>query len=274
MEIATDSGTYQAAAGMIAIPLGKLRQANVDITGIVLTAYAITSAYSAKEVCITMSGLPVVLSEAYTVTSPTAIPSIDFHSYAASAFFHFLGFSTCSGGAEMAFPVVGHVNSISITPAPSASLPVGANSTTSPTLHSSNAIKPTVTPRLDEPTKKGIGVAVSFAALILTFLVAFMWRKRRLRSAAIIAELQGDNEHKQEDTLASEGDNQPYLQQKPELEAEERQRHELEARPKTSELDGETGINEIPAGTHEHRLAVMRSRQELEGGEHSQELDT
>ena len=79
---------------------------------------------------------------------------------------------------------------------------------------------------------------------------------------------------KQEGTSASEGDNQIYLQQKAELEAEERRRHELEGRQRIYELDGQTGIIEIPAGTHEHNLAVTRSRQELTGGEHSQELDT
>ena len=72
---------------------------------------------------------------------------------------------------------------------------------------------------------------------------------------------------------ASEGDNQPFLQQKAELEAEERRKYELEARQKIHEMDGSTEIIEIPAGTQEHRLAVMRSRQELTGGEYSQELD-
>ena len=38
------------------------------------------------------------------------------------------------------------------------------------------------------------------------------------------------------------------------------------------ELDGEAEIREIPAGMHEDRIAVMRSRQELTGGEHGQEL--
>ena len=271
----TSSGTDQIVAGMNTFPLGKSSQANVDITDIVLTAYSITSAYLSNGVCITTSGVPIVLPKAYTITSPTTVPSSDFPFYAASEFLDFLGFSTCVGSGEELFPTpIIPVTNISVTPAPSASLRVGANSTTSPTLHSSNATKPTVTPRLDEPERIGIGVAVSFATLILISLVAFIWRKQRLRSAAITAEKQGDTEKRREGTSASEGDNQPYLQQKAELEAEERQRHELEARQKIYELDGQTCINEIPAGTHEHRLAIMRSRQELRGGEHSQELDT
>ena len=284
--MATSSGTFQAVAGTNRFPLGMSSQANVDITDIVLTAYSITSVYMSNGVCITTSGVPIMLPEAYTITSPTGVSSPQFPEYAASKFVDLLGFSTCVGVGKnvlptplsevtngSAIPLV-EVTKISVTPAPSTSLPVGANSTTSPTLHSSNATKPIVTPRLDQRTKIGSYVAAFFAALILSLLVAFIWHKRRLRSAAITAEKQGDTEMKQEGTSASEGDNQIYLQQKAELEAEERRRHELEGRQRIYELDGQTGIIEIPAGTHEHNLAVTRSRQELTGGEHSQELDT
>ena len=150
---------------------------------------------------------------------------------------------------------------------------MGATSTTSPLLHSSNATEPTATPGLDEPERIGIYAVISSAGLILVFLVASIWRKRRLRSAAITTEDHGNTKNRKEGTSASLGDGQPYLQQKPELEAEEQQRHELEAWQKICELDGETEIKEFPAGTHEHRLAVMRSRQELRGAEHSEEVD-
>ncbi len=260
---------------MNTFPLGKSSQANVDITDIVLTAYSITSAYLSNGVCITTSGVPIVLPKAYTVTIPTIGPWTDFPLHAASEFVDFLGFSTCVGSGEELFPTpIIPVTNISVTPAASASLRVGANSTTSPTLHSSNATKPTVTPRLDEPERIGIGVGVSFATLFLISLVGFIWRKRRLRSAAITAKEQGDTEGRQKGRSASEGDDQPYFQQKVELEAEGRQRHELEGRQKIHELDGGAEIREIPAGTHEHRLAVKRSRKELRGGEHSQELET
>ena len=215
-----------------------------------------------------------MLPQAYTITGPItgpiSAPSSDFPSYAASEFVDFLGFSTCVGSGEELLPTpIILVTNISVTPATSVSLPARADSTTSPILHSSNATKPIVTSRLDEPTKIGIGVGVPFAALIPIPLAAFMWRKRRLRSAAIAAGEQANTG----DRTASGPDSQPYLQQKAELEAEERRRHELEARQKVHELDGATEIIEIPAGKHEHRIAVMRSRQELTGGEHSQELD-
>lgn len=216
-----------------------------------------------------------MLTKGYTIPSPTAVPSSDFPAYAGSEFLDFLGFSTCVGSVVELLPTtIIHVANISVTPAPSASLQVGATTTTSLTIHSSNATKPTATPGLEEPERIGIGVAVSFVALILVSLVAFIWRKQRLRPVAITAEKQGDNEDNREGTSGGEGEHQPYLQQKPELEAEEQQRHELEARQKIYELDGETEIKELPAGIYEHRLAVMRSRQELRGGEYSRELDS
>ena len=274
--MATSSGTVQAATGMKIFPLGKSRQANVDITDIVLTAYSITSAYLSNGVCITTSGVPIVLPKAYTITSPTTVPNSDFPVYAASEFVDFLGFSTCVGSGEELFPTpIIQVTNISLTPASSTFLPATANSTTSPTLHSSNATQPIVTPRLDEPEKIGIGVAVSFTALILiSLVVALRWHKRGFRSAAITAEEQGNTEDREEGASSDWVDSQPYFQQKVELEAEERQRHELEGRQKMHELDGGTEIREVPAGTHEHRLAVMRTRQELRGEEHSQELNT
>ena len=271
----TSSGTFQAITGMNTFALDKSSQANVDITDIVLTAYSITSVYLSDGVCITTSGVPITLTKAYTITSPTTVPSSEFPAYAGSEFVDFLGFSTCVGSGEELFPTpIIQVTNISVTPAPSASLRVNATSTTSPTLRSSNTTEPTATPGLDEPERIGIGVAVSFATLILVALVASIWRKSRLRSAAIPAGKQRDNKNEQEGTSRNEGENQLYLQQKPELDAEEQQKHELEARQRIYELDGETEIKEFPTGIDEHRLAVMRSRQELKAGEHSQELDS
>ncbi len=72
----------------------------------------------------------------------------------------------------------------------------------------------------------------------------------------------------------SKDDPQPYLQQKSELEADERQKHELEARQSIFELDSHLRAQEIQAGVQDHREALMRTRQEMGGGEHSQELTT
>ena len=245
------------------------------ILDIVLTAYSITSAYLSDGVCFTTSGVPITIKPAYTITSPTTVPSSEFPAIAGSKFNEFLGFSNCVGSGEELFPTpIIQATNISVTPAPSASLRVDATSTTSPTLRSSNATEPTATPGLDEPERTGIGIGVSFAALLLISLVAVIWRKRRFRLAAISAEAQRGTQDRQDRKSAIRGDGQPYLQQKPELEAEEQQKHELEAWQKIYELDQEREIKESPAGIYEHRLAVMQTRLELESGEHSQELDT
>lgn len=72
------------------------------------------------------------------------------------------------------------------------------------------------------------------------------------------------NTTKQGNTMG-EG-NQPYLQQKAELEAEERRRHELEAAGIVHELDGEDGVHELSD-------TERKTRQELKGEEFSQELN-
>ena len=288
IEAATSSGTSETAAGMTIIPLGLSKQANVKVTAIIISAYSITSAYLSDEVCITTSGEPILLTDAHTITSPTRIPSSDFEAYVASEFSDYIGFSACAGELSKvnATPVVTvePVTSVSLPttanstasllPAPSASLPATAVSTTSRTPDSSNVTNPIVTPPLDKPTKIGIVIGISLAVILLISLVAVVRGKRRFRLAAITTEEQRSIQDKHEVKSANRGDGQPYLQHKPELEAEEQQRHELEAWQKIYELDDQTGIFEIPAGTHEHRLAVMRTRQELRGGEHGQELDS
>ena len=93
-----------------------------------------------------------------------------------------------------------------------------------------------------------------------------------MRKAATAAKEQQKAEPEGNETGESEDGNQPYLQRKAELEAKERQNHELRAQKSIQELDGEAKAQEIPAGTHEHRLAVMRTKQELRGCDHSQEL--
>lgn len=261
--------------------LGEPSQVNVDTTAIILTAYTIYSAYLSEEVCVTASEVPITVKTAYTIASPTTLPSSEVRIFADTKFVEMLGIS------DYITPI-NQATNISVTPTPLAPLRVDAtstisptspplrssNTTTSSTLHFSNATEPTATPGLDEPERIGIGVAVSFAALILVSLVAVIWRERKAQSAAIAAEEQRSTQDRQEGKSANRSDVQPYLQQKPELEAEEQQIYELDAWQEMCELDGENGINEISAGTYEHRLAVMQTRQELEGGKHSQEVDS
>ena len=64
-------------------------------------------------------------------------------------------------------------------------------------------------------------------------------------------------------------DQQPYLQQKAELEAEEKRKYELEARERRYEIGVEGERYELPV---EGQDMMIRTRQELRGEEHSTEL--
>lgn len=76
---------------------------------------------------------------------------------------------------------------------------------------------------------------------------------------------------------------QPYLQQKAELEAEEKRRLELEAVEVRYEMDGETSRKAMPAPGNDVRNEIdtvtrppmpsLRERQELRGEEFSRELE-
>ncbi len=74
---------------------------------------------------------------------------------------------------------------------------------------------------------------------------------------------------------------QPYLQQKAELEAEERRKFELEAQEKRYELDADDTIHEAEGENHRHEFSTerirspmlsIRTRQESRGEEYSREL--
>ena len=296
---ATSSSAYEDDAGTMTIVLGKSGQANFDITEVFVTAYSIMAAMVEEASCVGLLGVPVMLPDPYHLVLPTTISSSDssdIQAYIQSQILTSLEKQGCGQyeqnivtSSTSLVAVVSSTTSLitttsaslaaivssttSLMPAPSASLPEIANSTTSPKPQSSSSTGTIGPLRLEEPTQIGIGVGVFFATLFLVSLVAFIWHKGRLRSAAITAEKQAGSNNKRRGTSVSEGHNQPYLQNKAELEAEDRQKHELEARQRIYELDGENGLNKVSAGIFEHRLAVMRSKQELTGGEHGQELD-
>ena len=69
-------------------------------------------------------------------------------------------------------------------------------------------------------------------------------------------------------------DVQLYVDQKAELEDEERRRHELDASGIAYEMEGEDRIFEMPGdGDTEIRTAQSDRTQELRGAEHSKELE-
>lgn len=99
----------------------------------------------------------------------------------------------------------------------------------------------------------------------LTLLGIFAWRKkRRSRSTAVKDATQTSP------PSSSTDDAQPYLQNKPELEAEARAKYELEAHQRMYEIPGEDAFFELPNGVERGRVSRL---QELRGAEHSVELE-
>lgn len=93
-------------------------------------------------------------------------------------------------------------------------------------------------------------------ALVLLSLAAFLWLRHRNKKTL------KDTDKASEDTNKKQ-DQQPYLQQKAELEAEEKRKYELEAAERRYELDG----------NDRHELSAdVRRRQELQGPEHVHQI--
>lgn len=223
---------------------------------IVFTAYAVTSTISSNGSCITKSGSPIDISPLHSILKPASIPTSVFLPTAVASFVDYLGFSTCSGGGEevpasLVTPVV-LLSSATSTESliPSTGNPTEASTSTSRYHH------------LDEQAIIGIGIAIPVIVIALLLLALLLWRRSRKIKKANVTEVQHP---------ISE-DKQPYLQQKAELEAEEKRKHELEAEERRYELDGESRIHEISESSH--GLPPFSVRQELRGEDHSRELDT
>ena len=221
------------------------------------TGYSITSEYLSNGLCVTTSGAPINLASPFSVFSAAAIKNSDFQALAESSFGDFLGFSACSVseinitttetiGRQVitgytfvsAAAASSTLSSSSATTQSTLSNP-NPNPTTTPLLASKPTPTPTPTPTsLGTPAKIGIGVAIPIVATALFLLAAALWRKSRKRRSPPSS---------QQETGAQEN-HQPYLQQKAELEAEEKRKYELEATESRYELDGEDNIHEVAVG--------------------------
>ena len=237
---------------------------------IIFTAYSVTSEYSTKGLCLTTSRPSISVSPPYSVLRPTSTTASNFKLIAFSSFLDYLGFSSCSGSGEdvtptTLIPITLANGSVSISELPS------ANSTSTKASNSRNS---TVIPvpgsgnqTLVGQAQVGIGIAIpmtvgALAVGALLVLALLLWRRYRKNKGANAATA----EHvKPEDT-------QPYLQQKPELEAEEKRKQELDAEERRYELDGENGIHEM-SDWSSNGLPASRVLQELRGEEHARELE-
>lgn len=107
---------------------------------------------------------------------------------------------------------------------------------------------------LSTGVKVGIGIAVPVGIIALFILATYFWRKdqRQRREALRPDEVPQDSEDK----------SKSFVQQKPELDAEQRR----------YELGMNEGIHELDQGDRKHELEAKDRRQELKGEEHSREL--
>ena len=257
-----------------------------------ITAYSITSAYTTDDVCVTISGEPVTLTAPYTITKPAGVDAQDFLPREGSSFLDFLGFPNCVGGGQSILPtqivsegvndgtgvlttqtalppsalitqtVLSARESPILSAVPSISLNTSGRSVTLPSQISGQSNNPT---HLGEQAKIGIGCAVSITLLLAVAITSIMiYRKRKDKKSSVSDVVEMPK---------GRGSHQPYLQQKSELEAEARQRHELPADERIFELAGERNVHEIPAKSNDQKTTIPEKRQELRGVEHSQEME-
>ena len=102
---------------------------------------------------------------------------------------------------------------------------------------------------------------IALIVLILLFLLVLLCLARRKRKQS----------EKAQQARPVVNENQPYLQQKGELEAEEKRKYELQAEERRYELPEENAIREM-SSTDERAERSNARRPELRGEEHCREL--
>ena len=221
------------------------------------------------------------MSPIFSVSQPATVNSTEFQSTALDSFSAHIGFSTCSGdGEDVRFTFVPSppVATVIATPTASNLSPLTAvssglnqsstqsNATGTNSLNNSSTQSVSTHSSGSYDTKvkvaNGVAIPVGFLGLVLLGLLVYKRRKNRktLKEEDATSQKQGSPHE----------DIQPYLQQKAELEAEEKRKHELEARERRYEMGIEGERYELPV---EEQGLMIRTRQELKGEEHSTELE-
>lgn len=240
------------------------------------TAYSVTSTSSVKGNCVKHTGSPVPLVDQYIVPVGIVPRSSSGSSYirkdasAITAEYSFfldqaysslnaaIGYERCTAALPPS-PVVPTPFYPRYVPSSSSAL------ATATALDSTTKAKSSVSVRRINTTQMIIvSVTVTTAGLIiLLFCFVAIRRYRKKRSQATLV--------KQPDMTS---DTQPYLDQKAELEDEERRKHELSSTGIMYEMEGENRIFEMPsdAGTRTKSTSLQRIH-EMRGAEHSKELE-
>lgn len=199
------------------------------------------------------------MSPVYSVSQPATVNFTKFDLTANHLFSQYLGFSTCySSGGEIT-PVVAAITTPTISsPSPLATVSSSSNKS------STQSVSTLSSGSHDNKVKIGNAVALPVAFLGLLSLGYVVYKHRKNQKTLT----------EEEATLQQQGspheDIQPYLEQKSELEAEEKRKHELEAGERRYEMGIEGERHELPV---EEENLMIRTRQELRGEENSKELD-
>ncbi|KAL8748513.1 MAG: hypothetical protein Q9184_007251 [Pyrenodesmia sp. 2 TL-2023] len=130
---------------------------------------------------------------------------------------------------------------------------------------STNTAVPATSPRgpgLQIRTRIALGVTIPCATILLsalTLLAIIRYRKRRRQTQPTSPK------------PTTPAEDQPYFQQKGELDAEESTKYELDAEQKEHELEGDNEIRELPTNAKAcERIGL--DRYELRGEEHCEEM--
>lgn len=254
---------------------------------IVFTAYSMTSTYSSGGNCITASGLPIGLQTPISVIRPATADASRSQSTAISQILSFLGSSTCANGVSAVVNLPNETAStLAIIDSNTLTSATPLTSLTSPILTSTAFPAPTSTPllpttssapksiplELSERNKIVIGTVLPAVAIVSVLLCTAYLRRRWKRR---------HSDKEKNDSADSSENIQPYLQQKSELDCEERRQLELDAQERRFEMDGvdtrceNEGVSsshEVPVEGRRQGLLSLEMLHELKGEEHSKEL--
>lgn len=212
------------------------------------------------------------MSPIFSVSQPAKVNFTEFQSTALVSFTNYIGFSTCAGGGNLTFatglstPTASKTSPLTpVTSGPdqnsTQSISTGTNGQNPSFTHSVSTLS-SGSYRKRVEVANGVAIPIAFLGLALLGFLVYRRRKtqKKIKQKNVTSQKQGSP---QEYT-------QPYLQQKAELEAEEKRKHELEARERRYEMGNEGERYELPV---ERENLMIRTRQELRGGEHSTELE-
>ncbi|KAL8951771.1 MAG: hypothetical protein Q9222_002262 [Ikaeria aurantiellina] len=184
----------------------------------------------------------------FTVTKTSAIEDSAFQSEAFSSFASHVNQTDCTVNVPLnpiskpkpSWISTALVDVVTVTEPGNPNSYVASTSIILPSntnLQASSTVSPSKGPINSTGVKIGVAVSVPVISLLLLTLVAFYYMKRRKR---------GREQISTGAKVLREAE-QPFFQQKGELGAEERMKHELHAEDRKNEMDGANEMQEMPS---------------------------